>query len=255
MSCMNKYSIDRTAVRTEPPRPPLPSSCRRATCRPTHETAAGVGARRRAAAACRKSAEIDLVRHFVNLSHAEHVDRHEFLSARLVHDEVQPEAARTARRHCPASPTCIRSRPTNRCQGMLEMLCEMQNILAEIAGLDAVLAAAGRRRPGRIDRPARRRRLLPRHGRDSARASSSPTAPTAPTRPAPPSPASRPSPSRATPAASSISTTCSAKLDERHRRVHDHQSEHARPVREPDRDDHRTCCTSTAAWSISTAPT
>ena len=40
-----------------------------------------------------------------------------------------------------------------------------------------------------------------------------------------------------------------------HRRVHDHQPEHARPVRRPDRRDHASCCTSTGPSSTSTAPT
>ena len=53
------------------------------------------------------------------------------------------------------------------CQGMLRMLWEMQNILAEIAGLDAVVAAAGRRRPGRADRAAGRRGLFPRPRREA----------------------------------------------------------------------------------------
>ena len=37
-------------------------------------------------------AELDVVRHYTNLSQPEHVDRRELLPARVVHDEVQPQA-------------------------------------------------------------------------------------------------------------------------------------------------------------------
>ncbi len=82
--------------------------------------------------------EIDLVRHFTNLSSAQHVDRHEFLPAGVVHDEVQPQAARAAGVPARAGRPAPAADATNSCQGMLRLLWEMQNILAEIAGLDAV---------------------------------------------------------------------------------------------------------------------
>ena len=77
-------------------------------------------------------------------------------------------------------------------QGALELMWRLQEMLAEMVGLDAVYAAAGRRRAGRADRPHADARLLrrPRRGRSAPR-SSSPTPPTAPTRPASRWPATR----------------------------------------------------------------
>ena len=159
-----------------------------------------------AAAACPRSARSISIRHFVNLSKRNmsidtnfyplgsctmkyNPKRHERLAALPGMADLHPLQSDAS------------------CQGMLQILWEMQNILAEIAGLDVVSPAAGRRGPGRADRPAGRRGLLPRSQGDSAPGCSSPTAPTAPTRPAPPSPGSTPSPSRATPRAWSTWTT------------------------------------------------
>ena len=85
---------------------------------------------------------------------AEHVDRHALLSARLVHDEVQPQAERGLARLPRLRRSASATSRTSTVQGVLQLLYELQQILAEIAGLDARLAAAGGRRAGRADRPA-----------------------------------------------------------------------------------------------------
>ena len=155
---------------------------------------------------------------------AEHVDRHALLSARLVHDEVQPQAERAARRRCRAWPTCTPTSPTSTLQGMLRTAVRD----AADAGRDRRarrrVAAAGRRRAGRADGAAGRGRLLPRPRRAAAPRCSPPTAPTAPIPPAPPSPASTPSPIKSTPRGFVDLDDLRAKLDDQHRRVHDHQS-------------------------------
>ena len=69
-------------------------------------------------------------------------------------------------------------------QGMLELLFDMQNYLAAIAGLDAVSLQPAAGAHGELAALHVRRRVLPRpQGAAHARCSF-PTAPTAPTRPA-----------------------------------------------------------------------
>ena len=99
---MDKNAIDRTAVRDEPPRPALPSAAgvRRAGRRPTTCCRAdALGRRAAAAAGSRRDRPGPPLRQPLD---AEHVDRHQFLSAGVVYHEVQPQAARTAGR--PARP-------------------------------------------------------------------------------------------------------------------------------------------------------
>ena len=98
---------------------------------------------------------------------AEHVGRHAFLPARLVHDEVQPEAERAAGRACRAWLDLHPYQPEETVQGMLQLLYELQEMLAEISGLPAVSLAAGRRGTRRTDRVDGRRGLLSRHGRST----------------------------------------------------------------------------------------
>ena len=252
---MRNTQSTRTAVRTLP-NPAARRIAARVRC-----------AERRSANCCPKSAladappplpelaEPDVVRHFTNLSTANmSVDTHfyplgsctmkynpkrnERLAALPGLADLHPLSAGSdaARACCSCSSSC-------------------SSILAEISGLDAVLAAAGRRRAGRTDRAlvaaayfrdrgenrdARARsRQCPRHqsgqrrhGRVSMR-----------------------SRSRATPTASSIWTISKPKLDDADRRVHDHQSEHARPVRERRSTRSPSWCTTTAGSSISTART
>ena len=93
--------------------------------------------------------------------------RHRLLPARLLHDEAQPARQRARRRCCPASRTSTRYQEEDGAQGALELMWRLQEILAEVAGLDAVLAPAGRRLAGRADRADADARLLrrPRRGR------------------------------------------------------------------------------------------
>ena len=79
------------------------------------------------------------------------VDRHRLLSARLVHDEVQPEDQRAGRARCPASRDLHPLQPDDDAsQGALELhVAPASGCCAEICGHAAVHAAAGRRRAGR----------------------------------------------------------------------------------------------------------
>ena len=152
--------------------------------------------------------EIDLVRHYTNLSTRNmSIDTNFYPlgSCTMKYNPKRHErlaALPGLRRPAPAT------RTTTRCQGMLELLYEMQEYprrdrraaavsLQPAAGaqgeLTALLVAAAYFR----DRGETQR----------TQGARSPTAPTAPTPPAPPSPASRPSRSRATRTGSSISTT------------------------------------------------
>ena len=104
--------------------------------RPVERAAAGRRAGRRAP--CPAGAERAAGRAALRESvAAQHERRHALLSARLVHDEVQPEAERARRRACRASPTCIRYQPEETLQGMLQLLYELQEYLQEISGLAA----------------------------------------------------------------------------------------------------------------------
>ena len=155
------------------PEAPLDANCCRA--RPSGRVAPAAARGRRARRGPPLHESVD----------AEHVDRHELLSARLVHDEVQPEAARAAGRAAglrrPASAPAGRDAP-----GHARSCCaRCSRSSPRSPACRRRLAAAGRRRAGRADRPARRRRLLPRPAARTAPRCSSPTAPTAPTPPAP----------------------------------------------------------------------
>ncbi len=91
-----KKPIHRTAVRDEPTRPALSSLARlRRADRPRRDAAAGRCPRRDSAAVARSRRDRPDPPLRQSLD-AEHVDRHQFLSARVVHHEVQPQAARTA---------------------------------------------------------------------------------------------------------------------------------------------------------------
>ena len=129
-------------------------------------------------------------------------------------------------------------------------------MLAEISGMDARLAAARGGRAGRADRRPDDPRLPPGAGRRGAPRSSSPTPRTAPTR--------RP---RRWPASSVVELTDAsgngdvdlarprAAPGRRRRGVHDHQPEHARPVRGADPPRSPRSCHARAGWSTATAPT
>ena len=154
-------------------------------------TAAGRGAGRRAAAA----AGTGRAGHRAALHEsvdAEHVGRHAFLSARLVHDEVQPQAERAAGQLCRALPICIPISPRRRSRACCELLYEMQQILAEIAGPAGGFAATGGRGPGRTDGADGGRRLFSRSGHEAHQGARARQRATAPIRPAPRWPASTP---------------------------------------------------------------
>ncbi len=55
-----------------------------------------------------------------------------------MHDEVQPQAERAAGRLCLGLRRSIRIRTRARSKGLLAILFELQEILAEVAGLHAV---------------------------------------------------------------------------------------------------------------------
>ena len=160
-------AIDGTALRDQPSRPALPPAAgvRRAGRAGRDLLPARPGRRAAAAAGGGRDRPGPPLHQPVD---AEHVDRHELLPARVVHDEVQPQAERAARRAAglrrPASAPGRRhhARACSNCS------TRCSSILAEIAGPAGRVAAAGRRGPGRADRPARRRRLLPRQAARSA---------------------------------------------------------------------------------------
>ena len=150
---------------------PAGGDCRRAPC-PARADRAGGGAAFRESVA------------------AQHVGRHALLSARLVHDEVQPEAERARCAACRASPICIPISRKRRCRACCKCCSSCRSILPEISGLPAcslqpaagahgeltaLLVAAAYFRD-RIGRGVQKR---------TTQVLDRPTAPTAPTRPAP----------------------------------------------------------------------
>jgi hypothetical protein len=183
---------------------------------------------------------------------AQHVGRHALLSARQLHDEVQPQAARAAL-GLPGSATCIRyQRDDDDSSGDAGTAVRDAADARRDRRAARGLAAAGRRRAGRTHRAARRRGLLPRSGENRTKVL--PAARTAPIPPVPRSPDSNAS-TQEQRRRLRRSRRAAEHLDERHRRVHDHQSEHAGPVRAADRRITDRCCTTSAAWSTSTART
>ena len=126
--------------------------------------------------------EIDVIRHFTRLSPEEPRHRHRHVPARLLHDEVQPEdqrgggAAARLRPHPPAT----RIRAT--VQGALELMYELQEMLGEISGFDAVALQPAAGAHGELTGVLIDPRLPPeprRHGaHQDPRARLAPTAPT-----------------------------------------------------------------------------
>ena len=135
---------------------------------------------------------------------------------------------------------CTRYQPDEHGPGHAGAAVRDAGDLGEIAGLDAVIAAAGRRRAGRADRRCwSPRRTSATEGRHAAPRCSSPTAPTAPTRRRRTSPASRPSRVKSDARGLVDLDDLRGASSTTTRRVHDHQPEHARPVRAADRRDRR----------------
>ena len=184
---------------------------------------------------------------------AEHVDRHEFLSARFVYDEVQPEAERAARRA--AGPGGAASLPgrgdaPGDARDPLRAAGDPRRDRRPARGQPP----AGGRGAGRADGAARRRGLLPRPGREADQGPHPRQRPRHESRLGAPrrlrgrhDQERRPRPRRP--------GRLQGQARRRDRRLHDHQPEHGRPVRPADRRDRRRCCTTGAPCSTSTAPT
>ena len=83
-------------------------------------------------------AEPEVLRHFTAALDAQLRDRHRLLSARQLHDEVQPAHQRAARRAARASRNLHPLVEDDAAQGALELEWELQEILLEVTGLDAV---------------------------------------------------------------------------------------------------------------------
>ena len=160
--------------------------------------------------------ELDLVRHFTRLSHAELRRRQRLLPARLVHDEVQPARSTRRRRASPGFAGLHPYQPESTRAGRARAACTSSS---SCAGRDRRPgrrhAAAGGRRPRRAHRPADHPRGLPRaEGRaptqvlipDSAHGTNPASVVDGGLRAA--------SPSRATRAAASTSTRCARLVDD-----------------------------------------
>ena len=93
-------------------------------------------------------------------------DRHGLLPARLLHDEVQP-AVNERLAALPGFRDLHPHQEEDGAQGALELMCELQEILAEITGLDAVSLQPAAGSQGELTGPDADARLLrrPRRGR------------------------------------------------------------------------------------------
>ncbi len=83
-------------------------------------------------------AEPDMVRHYREPVDAEHVGRHAFLSARLLHDEVQPQAERAAGGAAGHRRSASLPAGRNAAGHACNCCTRCKQMLAEIAGLAAV---------------------------------------------------------------------------------------------------------------------
>ncbi len=137
---------------------------------------------------------------------AQHVDRLEFLSARVVYDEVQPQAKRAAGRTAGPGGSASLSRGEH-VQGLLAILFDLQADPGGDCRLAGRQLAAGGRCPGRVDGPFGGGGLLPRSRRKTHPGVDPRQRRTAPIRLRPTSPGSRRSRSRATAGAWSTSPT------------------------------------------------
>ena len=82
--------------------------------------------------------EPDVVRHYVNLSQLNYAVDTGLLPARLVHDEVQPEAQRVGGPPARLRRTSTRWPPTRSPRARSQLLWELEGALAEISGMRAV---------------------------------------------------------------------------------------------------------------------
>ncbi len=204
---MYKLDPPPSALRVQPPRPRHGDLARRRTC-PTGRLSA-LDSRRAPRGRAAPAAGAGRARRRAALHEsvgAQHVDRLQLLSARLVHDEVQPQAERAAGGAARASaPASVSGR---------EHAAGPAGDPVRAAGdpgRDRRLArrqpAAGGRCAGRADGALGRRGLFPRPGRAAHPGLDSRQRARHQSRLGPPGRASRPSRSRATAAAWSTSTT------------------------------------------------
>ena len=152
--------------------------------------------------------ELDVVRHYTNLSTPEHEHRREFLSARFMHDEVQPQAERATRRLCPGLAAQHPYQDESTLQGLLGHAVRSASDPRRDRGPARRQPPAGRRSSGRVDGACSSpRRYFPRQGRNSHQGSHPRQRARHESGLGATSPGSRPSRSRATRGASSTSTT------------------------------------------------
>ena len=114
---------------------------RRASALPQHEPAGGRGPGRaapRGAAAPAGGAELELVRHFTELSTRNFGIDTGFYPLGSCTMKYNPRDQRAARRRCPASRDLHPLQEEDGAQGALELMWRLQEILAEVTGLDAV---------------------------------------------------------------------------------------------------------------------
>ena len=112
--------------------------------------------------------EPELVRHFVNLSTLNmSVDTHFYPLGSCTMKYNPKRNERLA--GLPGMIALHPYQPETTLQGMLELLYRSQQMLAEIAGLDGRIAAAGGRGPRRVDGPAGGGGLFPRPGPEAVR--------------------------------------------------------------------------------------
>ena len=190
---MRNTSSDATAVRTVASR--AAAAVRLPACdvpeRPLDELlpAEAPGRRAAAAAGTGRAGPRAALRQSVD---AEHVGRHALLSARLVHDEVQPQAERAAGGAAGHGRPASLSAGRHAARACWNCSIELQEMLAEIAGLPAVSLQPAAGAHGELTALLVAAAYFRDRGEQRTDGARSPTAPTAPTRPAPRWPASTP---------------------------------------------------------------
>ena len=134
--------------------------------RPARARGAG-GARAHGAAAAARAAENEIVRHFTTLADRNFGVDTGFYPLGSCTMKYNPRVNERVVRGCPGFRDLHPHQEDDGAQGALELMWELQEILAEVAGLPARHAAAGRGLAGRADRADADARVLrrPRRGR------------------------------------------------------------------------------------------
>ena len=175
--------------------------------------------------------EIDVIRHYTRVSqknHAIDIDMYPLGSCTM---KYNPKINEAVARYCRASPISTPTRTRAPSRARCELMCELQEMLAEISGFAEVALAAGRRRAWRVDR-------LPDHPRLASDHEAIPPAPrswsrialTAPTRPPRSWPVSTSSLFRPMLAATVDLEALRAAVGPDTAGADDHQPEHARAL-------------------------